>query len=360
MHNILVNGGMLLDELNEGAEVPCHNALGSATPVASRWYVQFLAEGASATAQRVFLRGGSGLSAAAASRITITRPAPRVTGLDRLQLFQPVVYDELVGALGDIWSGDGEAGEAGSLPLAMTFAIMSNIDLDVGCTLNAGDATRNWTTNRHVTAGKWQGIEVAIEADSAGPFRCMSGIPIALYFQIGLSCGPDRLTTVDGEWNDGHSLMVESATTSQFMTTPGATVWIADCALRSGTAPTAPPEPPALARLRVERYEEKSYWPGVRPGTPGAQDGAYQFRAVGDQTEDRVVFRVQKQEQPKRAVSKVYSPTTGAADFAYDVVAQCDVPAEITETNPGHMIVSLPSTVPGHIYRYHWRATTMV
>ena len=143
------------------------------------------------------------------------------------------------------------------------------------------------------------------------------------------------------------------------MTTPGATVWIADCALRSGTAPTAPPEPPALARLRVERYEEKSYWPGVRPGFPVRKMALINSAARATNGRSRGIW-VQKQEQPKRAVSKVYSPTTGAADFAYDVVAQCDVPAEITETNPGHMIVSLPSTVPGHIYRYHWRATTMV
>jgi hypothetical protein len=154
--NLLANGRMEIDDLNEGAEVACENALGSATPVASRWYVQFLAEGAEAHARRVLWPGSRG--AVGACRITITNPATRVVDLDRMQLFQPVMWDELFGtALGSDFIG--RAVSEGSLPLTMAFSIKTNVDIEVGCTINNTVPDRNWTTNRRVRAGTWQRIE---------------------------------------------------------------------------------------------------------------------------------------------------------------------------------------------------------
>jgi hypothetical protein len=371
MSNIIVNGRMEIDDLNEGVEVACANHLVSATPVASRWYVQFLAKDAKAHAQRVMWvnsetdsvvppdrseRMWTGVDGAvAACRITMSKPASRVVGLDRMQLFQPVVWDELFGAARSADIG-GRDVVAGSLPLIMAFKIKTNVDIEVGCTLNNGLATRNWTTNRQVRAGSWHPIEVAIPGDLAAAIpRGWGGF--GLYWQIGLACGPDRLSTIDAEWNDGHYLMLDRPGVSTFLTTDGATAWITDCVLTVGRTAVSR-EPATLTRLRVEHYEEKSYAPGGRPGTPNLDEGAYQLTAVSDYAEDRVLFKVTKDQPPNPSLSKIYSPASGQPGYAYDLHAQRDVRATIVETGCRHMVIAVPEATAGHVYRYHWRAAS--
>jgi hypothetical protein len=143
--------------------------------------------------------------------------------------------------------------------------------------------------------------------------------------------------------------------------TEGATALITDCALCVGSpADDSGREPTPFTRIRVQRFEEKSYAPGTKPGTPHTQDGAYQLRAFGEGAEDRVSFKVTKSDAPNRTTSKVYSPVTGAENCAYDVTDRRDVPASITETACSHMVVCVADSVAGHVYRYHWRATTLV
>ena len=119
-------------------------------------------------------------------------------------------------------------------------------------------------------------------------------------------------------------------------------------------------EPPAIARFRVQRYEEKSYPAGVRPGTPNTQVGAFQYRALDDHAEDRVVFKVTKSRVPNRDVSKIYSPVSGVAGFAHNMNLGIDVTATIIELAESHMVVAIHDSVPGHTYRYHWRVSILI
>lgn len=351
--NMLVNGHMEIDEINEGFEVECENALDSATPLASRWYVQFLSGSAQARAQRILWPGKHG--PAAAAKITITKPATQVHDLHRIQLYQPVMFDELFAALpADDFSGKDITQRP---PLSFRFSIKTNIDIQVGCTINNATATRNWTTNKELTANRWTRIDIPIGPDSGVPWQPDAN-GRGLYFQIGLSCGPTRLSTLDSVWNDGHYLMIENPTSSTFLMTQDATALITWCSLSIQTpGDRSYLEPPSIARLRTQRYEEKSYNPGTPIASPETNDGAYQFLATTNAAEDRVAFQVTKSEPPRL---KIYSPKTGAEGFAYDVTARRDVSAVVIGMSCSHMVIGVPNSEIGHVYRYHWRVTTTV
>ena len=327
-------------------------AQGCPTQGPNRWFAQLDAPGAEASLRREMGAGAAG--SIAACKLCVTKPAQEVTGLHRLQLFQPVVWDELLAL-----SSGSDRDRDVAIPLAMRFSIKSSIDLEIGCTLNSGTATRNWTTNRNVSAGQWTRLNIPIEGDPRAPWEAGPG-GFGLYFQIGLSCGATRLSTLNSVWNDGHYLMLENATSATFLTTEGATAWLTACSLApAGSAEAITGEAPALARLRTQRYDEKSYPVGVRPGTPNAQEGAFQIRAHDGPVEDQVTFKVQKSSTPSGSISKVFSPVSGAEGCAFDVSEGRDVPAHIGEVACTHMVVVIPDSVPGHVYRYHWLASIM-
>ncbi len=238
-----------------------------------------------------------------------------------------------------------------AIPLAMRFSIKCSIDLEIGCTLNSGTATRNWTSNRKVSAGQWTRFNIPIAGDPLAPWEAGPG-GFGLYFQIGLSCGATRLSTLDSVWNDGHYLMLESPTSATFLSTEGATAWLTACALTTARADDpSQGEPPALARLRTQRYDEKSYPVGVRPGTPNVQEGAFQIKANDGSAEDRVISKCRKASPPTGSFSKIFSPVSGAEGYAHDMSEGRDVPAQIGELACTHMFVIIPNSVPGHVYR---------
>jgi hypothetical protein len=348
--NLLINGDMEFDDAHEGAEIDCQNAVGSATEVANRWYVQFAATGAVVKAQRVLWAGAP--QAAGAVRISVARPAKEVVELDRVQLFQPVLFDEMFGsALATDLIGKGLAQP---LPLSFRFSIKTNIDLQVGCTINNAVVTRNWTTNRAVAANQWTRIEIPIEPDAVAAWA-PDASKLSCYFQIGLSCGKTRLSTIDGRWNDGHFLMLENPTMFDFLKTQGAEALITRCYLGVADAGADFREPSALGLLRTQRHQEKSYTPGVVPGTPNASEGALQFKAFDSSAFDLAAFMTTKNRPPR---VEVYSPTSGARDCACDITAGKDVPVVVQEVGCSHVIVGVPNSIAGHVYRYHWVAKT--
>jgi len=347
--NILVNSHMEIDDFNEGTEVVCGNGMEFSTEVANRWFVQLLCDGVEATAQRVAAAGTAG--AATCLKLTIRRAARQVVGLDRVQFFQPVMWDELYG----LTAGHSDDTEAG-VPLVMRFSIKSSIDLEVGCTLNNGRATRNWTTNRKIPAGRWNRIAIQIPGDQEASWSAGAG-NYGLYFQIGLSCGPDRLSTVDSAWNPGHYLTLANPSAADFLATEGATAWLTACSLSVATGDNAfAHEPIPLARIRTQRYGEKSYDPGTRPGAPQCHEGAYQIRAGGSATEDRIDFKTLKCVPPSGARSVIYSPATGKAGHAYDMTSQTDVPASVMTVSCSNMTMRIHGSVADHVYSYHWTA----
>lgn len=353
--NILINGNMTIDDLNEGAEVVCRNDMSIPNTAASRWYVQLIsASGGEATVQRV--PSERSLSSGVASKITVTKAAPSVVGLDRIQLFQPIVWDELLGYYFGAESNGGELRR--TIPMTMRFSIKTNIDLDIGCTLNNGVTTRNWTTSRSVKAGEWSDIELKIEGDTASNWKPATFV---LYFQIGLSCGDTRLTTRNGYWNDGHSLMIEQPDTGAFMMTKGATALITDCSLIASDGPERPaPESALQNQSRLLRYEEKSYPAGVRVGAPNAMVDTCRVLARDTVTEDRISFLTRKYTAPAVSSCRIYSPVSGAAGMAYDANTRTDVPVQVDWATASQMGIKIPQSTPSHTYLYHWRATTLV
>ena len=319
----------------------CRNGPGESTEGALRWFAQLDAKNAEVSLTRMI--GPSASGSYAFSRFTVLQPASEVVALDRLQLFQPIEEDELFGlTIADEHS-------ASDLQLEMRFHIRTNVDIEVGCTLNSGAAIRNFTTNRAIAAGRWHAVRVALPRDQAAPW--ISSERFGMYFQIGLSCGETRLSKIDAQWNDGHSLMIENARSSTFLMTEGAQADITNCYF--GLACSGPFQrvPTMLARTRTQRFVEKSYFSGTAPGMAGNLPGAFEIRPRNSEALGRVQFQSIKL-RPYRP--HLYSPATGTVGCAYDVTAARDVPAIVVEQTPQSMMIVVPDSVDGHIYRVHW------
>lgn len=339
--NILVNADMEIDDRHEGQAIMCRNGPGESTEGPNRWFSQLDARNARVCMERRFGDSASGTNSYA--RFTVLRPADEVVALDRLQLFQPIEPDELNG----LTVSSGEEELAG--PLEFSFAIRSSIALDVGCTLNSGAAVRNFTTNRHVEPGTWRHVAVSIPRDDRAPWS--SGERFGMYFQIGISCGDTRLSRDDGFWNDGHWLMIETPLADTFLRTNGATVDITRCYFGPAREGLVPREPTMLSRLRTQRFIEKSYFTGVRPGTPDTQHGAFGFQASPASNATRIAFQALKL---RPSVAHLYSPSSGQEGMAFDQTAGRDVPVGVLEQTPQGMVIAVADPQPGHAYRVHW------
>jgi hypothetical protein len=342
--NILINARMALDDRHEGSAVVLGNGPGVSTEGPNRWFSQLDAPGALVDMQRVRVVSAAG--AFTACRLTVKRPAERIEGLSRLQLFQPIDPVDLETLAFGVPTG--KAGAVGQ-ELKMVFHIRTSVAGEVGVTLNSGAATRNFTTNRPVVAGEWQRIEVTIPADNKAPWEEMGRI--GMYFQIGLSCGPTRLTTIDGQWNDGHSLMIESDATSRFITTEGATAEITGCYFGASHR-SEDPESPGLNRARAGYFLEKSYASGDRVGTLSF-DGSLVIHAQGTTATGTAAFTAIKK---RHYLAELYSPSSGAVGMAWDEATGRDVPATIVERSPRALIIAIADATPGRNYRVHWLA----
>lgn len=342
--NILVNALMEIDDLHEGSPVVCGVGLEKSTEGPNRWFSQLVATGAEVTMQRIV--GPSAPGSFTFCRLEVLRPARELVDLDRLQLFQPIESDELFG----LTTGDGAGDEIEAPPaLEFSFAIRTNVEIEVGCTLNSGAAVRNFTTNRRISAGGWQAVRVVIPRDRAAPWP--SSARFGMFFQIGLSCGPTRLSTADGVWNDGHALMIENPTAATFLTTEGAVADVTRCYLGPATASAMLREPTIPARARTQRFIEKSYFAGTAPGKANEPRGAFEIVGQRDIARGRVQFQTLKLKSYR---THLYSPVTGAEGFAHDLTARRDVPAAVREQTPQSMVVDIPGGAAGHTYRFHW------
>ena len=292
--NILVNGSMEIDDLHEGEEVTCDNGPGLSTQGPNRWFAQLDAPGAEVSLQREM--GAGAVGSIAACKVRVNKPALEVTGLHRLQLFQPVVWDELLAL-----SSRSDLDQDAAIPLAMGFSIKSSIDLEIGCTLNSGTATRNWTSNRKVSAGQWTKFNIPIAGDPLAPWGAGPG-GFGLYFQIGLSCGATRLSTLDSVWNDGHYLMLESPTSATFLSTEGATAWLTACAL----APAVSSDARSRESLQRSRDSGRSATTkrAIRSGSsrerPTCRRGRSKSKPTTAPRKIRVMFKVPKSSAPVR------------------------------------------------------------
>ena len=279
------------------------------------------------------------------------KPALEVTGLHRLQLFQPVVWDELLAL-----SSGSDLDQDAAIPLAMGFSIKSSIDLEIGCTLNSGTATRNWTSNRKVSAGQWTKFNIPIAGDPLAPWGAGPG-GFGLYFQIGLSCGAARLSTLDSVWNDGHYLMLESPTSA--VPVYRRSDCLAYGMLVDGGARGRPRRKGASGARAAQdaALRRKELSSRGQAGNAQRAGGGLSIKASDSSAEDRVDFKVPKSIPPTGSCSKIFSPVSGAEGYAHDMSDGRDVPAQIQELACTRMLVTIPNCVPGHVYRYHWLAS---
>ena len=354
--NVLVNSQMEIDDLHEGAPVMCKNGPGLSTEGPTRWFAQLDAQDCEVAMERII--GPAAPGSFSFCRLTTVRPAREITGLDRLQLFQPIEADELFGlTTGDGAGLGGAAVEGGypELPLEMRFDIRTNVDFEVGCTLNTGAADRNFTVNRAVRAGGWQTIRVAIPRDPQAPW--LSQARFGMYFQIGLSCGDTRLapeggaSSAGGAWNDGHWLMIVNPSSAKFLTTEDAQAEITRCYFGPALAAPLVREATMTARTRTQRFIEKSYFTGTGLGGVNEPNGAFEIIADAQSARGRVHFAALKL---RHYIAHLYSQSTGLEGCAYDVTGAKDVVANVFEKSPQGMTVAISDSEPGHVYRFHW------
>lgn len=342
--NILTNPHLEFAPVTEGAEVICRADEEIRNfPIAAGWCSQQCAPGAEVAVQRIEAPGPPGCFGGA--RFTVLRPATSVTGLDRLQMFQAVMWHEL--------HATGLTRRGPTDPLFFHFDILANAEIEVSACINSGTATRNFTTNRSIPKDRWTSVDVTVPADGAGGWLPGAG-EFGLYFQMGLSCGETRVAPkeLDGMWNDGHWLMIESERNKSFLQTAGCTATIANLSLSLSPFERYR-EPSPVGLLRAAAVQEKSYPVGIRPGTPGAFPGSERFFALSGNGRCPVRFQVEKRVAPEVTL---YSPGSGEAGMAHDVDRGTDIPITIESVDSRGFLASIPGAVQGSQYAFHWLA----
>lgn len=264
--NIIQNGGMQVDQANEGASFTITSG-GGALRVVDRWFGVFVASTSGAgnpTSQRQAV--SSGLTGFANSVLITANATPSTTTPAALRF----TFRHLVEGA-DIY--DLAFGSTGALSVTASVWLKTSLT-----NANFGISIRNGASNRsypHIcnvpVAATWTQCAFTIPGDVTGTWLTTPG-SIGLNFSIALSDGSTLQGTAD-VWQAG-SFETTSAQT-QFTNTAGATLEITGVKVERGPSATASIATPYATMIsQLQRYYRKSFPDGTAPAQNAGVLGA--------------------------------------------------------------------------------------
>jgi len=348
-HNRLVNPTMEIDQANEGNSV----SLVSGTPayVVDGVKIGFVSTGHATNATLSCQRTADAPTGYTYSlKCTVGTAASAVGSGDYIVALLPIEADNIQDAL---------LGTAGAQTLCVQFQAKVSIASYV-----AGWALQNFAQTRSypnalsaLSASTWTPESACFTGDIAGTW-VTSGNAGGAYLVLTFAAGSTFQGT-GATWASADTFGT-SALTNSLLTTAGATFEITNVKLE--VAPAASPfrRRPFQQELALcQRYYEKSYDPGVLPGTVLARTGQEFFGFWGTTNATYsfgIRFKVPKRAQ---ATVTVYSPTTGASGNV-DNNTSADITAAPAQIGlEGFQVGTTTSFTPAAIgggLRVHWTA----
>lgn len=340
--NLLVNPGMGIDQINEGASASL--TAGNGQTCVDGWKALFISSTASGlTCQRVTdAPAGIGNSI----KLTVGTGASSVASADKLQFYQVIEANFITGLA---------AGTPSAVTVSISFWVKSSIGSYTanGAVLNDA-ATRSYPFNFSIpSANTWTQIQLSFAWDTAGTW-VNSGTGVGAYLIISPAVGSNRQGTAN-TWNAGVDLQGTSANTNTILTTNGATFQITGVKLEISPVPTPFRSRDPMAEMALDqRYFEKSYAQGTTVGTAtstssvtvplwGTTNATYYYS---------VAYKTTKRCSP---TITLYSSGTGASGKWS--VNSSDVSASVG--NVGDSVTLVQSTFTptiGGAWQGHWTA----
>jgi hypothetical protein len=300
--NRIINGDMRIDQRNAGASVATTTAAvgtftidrwGYLVSVASKFTVQQNA--GSVTLPAGFINYLGATSSAATS----------LAAGDYYLLYQPIEGLNMAD-LG--W------GTVNAKTITISFQVYSSLTGTFGGALRNSAANRSYPFSYSIsTANTWTSISVTIAGDTSGTWLTTNGVGV--YIDWSLGTGTTYSGTA-GAWAATNYLSATGATS--VVGTSGATFYITGVQLEVGSSATGfEYNDYGRQLIQCQRYYEKSYNQGTKPGTASTLANlifiALGYLSVGTNVGGSFSFKVTKRTD---ATVTIYSPGTGAAGYA--------------------------------------------
>lgn len=344
--NIVMNGDMRIDQLNEGAAV---------TPTAGPTYFT----------DRFFIANGM-----VASKLTFQRVADAPAGL--VYSLKITVAAQYAPAAGDVFAllqriegakiASFSFGNSGALSITLFNWIKGSVAGNYSVALRNAAGNRSYLGTIAVTTS-WSQVVVHIAGDASGTWPTDNTLGMLLSFDLGSG---STFQSTAGSWQAGNLLAVTGNT--QFVNqVNGSTLNITGVGLVPGSvAPTYYPVVPYEVELaRCQRYVEKSFPQGTAPAqNTGNTAASFCFPATvagaAVTRSSSCSFKVTKNGIP---TVTTYSPSAASAE-AYDgtgsLVCTATAVNNPSETNFAINTTGNAGTAVGNRLNVHWLAVSQL
>jgi hypothetical protein len=313
--NLLINGGMAIDQINEGALVSVGSA-GQRPTCVDAWRAQFTTAATGITCQRVT---NAPPDAQFATEIIIGTGSATVNAGDYGRL-QSYVEGSQLQALA--------FGGANAKPVTASIWLNSSIAATVGIAIKNAANSRSYVSLCSITAtNTWTKCAWVIPGDVTGTW-VLSGTAAGLSFNVSMEAGANSQGAAN-TWlgSDTHSTSAQT----QFTTTTGATLRIGAPKLEISSVPTPFVTGDTTTELmRAQRQYIKTFPQGTAPANSAGLAGA--LCTVGASTTIGSIgtewrFPVEMRASP---TITTYNPSAGNANWrnvtgAADAVVSVDV-----------------------------------
>ena len=239
--NRIINGGMVIDQRNNGASV---SNTGATVFSVDRWKtLGTSASGVYSIQQDTNAPVGFSNSL----KFTVTTTDTSLTGGDRYSVHQPIEGYNI---------SDFAFGTAAATDVTVSFWVRSSVTGTFGGALQNGDSTRSYPFTYAISvADTWEYKTVTIPGDTSGTWGTGSDREGQLFWALG--CGPDRSGTA-GAWDSANYQTAAGAT--NLMATNGATFYITGVQLEAGSVATPFERRPFGTELNLcMRYYYKNF-----------------------------------------------------------------------------------------------------
>jgi hypothetical protein len=266
--NRIINGGMLLDQANEGTSysIPVNNTF---TYTLDQWEVACLSGSASGVTAQQVSDAPPGFTRSL--KATVGTGAGSVGTSDYFALIQPIEANNL---------NDLGYGNSNAMATSLSFWVKSSVTGDFGVSLGNTTGGNRQLVHKFTiaSAAVWQLVTVPnIAGDQAGTWGTGAGSMLNLTFALG--AGTNYQTSTLDSWQ-GSYVLAPGTQTNNVLTTSGATFQITGVQFNTG-AFCLPFEKKEISQelLYCERYYQKSFPQGTAVAQNAGVGGA-----VGIQT----------------------------------------------------------------------------
>ncbi|HEX3747584.1 MAG TPA: hypothetical protein VHW09_26800 [Bryobacteraceae bacterium] len=342
--NRLINGAMMIDQVNEGASysVPVNNTL---TYAVDQWIAACLSTGSASgvTAQRVADAPAGFVNSL---KVTVGTGAGSVGAGDFLLLSQPIEANNL---------GDINFGTANAVPLSLSFWVKSSVAGTFAAALQNAAGSRVLVHKFSiVSTGTWTQITIPNIVGDTGGTWVTSGNAVSMTLFITVATGSTYQQATLDSWVGG-TAFGSTSQTNGVLTTTGATFQVAGVQLNSGSFCMPFEKRQFQQELSLcQRYFEKSYDFGTAVGTASSPNGCEYFVAAAAVDGAGIRYKVTKRADPSLTL---YSPNSGTSGKAYDSNGSADVTVGGANIGQNGAIGAGSGFTSGHQIQQHWTAS---